>query len=310
MKKPTVSVIIPTYNRAHLIGRAIQSVLNQTYPDFELIIVDDASTDHTENVIKEFLQKDKRISYLKHDKNKGGSAARNTGIKTSKGEYIAFLDSDDEWLQGKLEKQTRFFLDKSIDVALVYTGSLKINGNLEKISTKIIHKKKGWIFKDLLLKYCIGPTSSIMIRQKCLKDVGLFDEDLPSCHDWDLWLRISKKYKIDCLEEPLVKYYINEMSITANEDVKILGRKKIIENFKNDLNENNRILAQHYFEIGNIYCHYLDINDGKKYFFKAIYTYPFNIKYIIYFISSLFNKKVYLVLAKIKRSFNKDKEKY
>jgi len=95
-KNPKVSVIIPTYNRAHLIGRAIQSVLNQTYQDFELIVVDDGSTDNTNEVIKEFSQKDKRILYIKHDKNKGGSAARNTGIKAARGEYIAFQDSDDE----------------------------------------------------------------------------------------------------------------------------------------------------------------------------------------------------------------------
>ena len=97
MKNPTVSVIIPTYNRAHLVGRAIKSVLNQTYRDFEIIVVDDGSTDNTKDIIKEFQKKDKRIKYIPYEKNKGGSAARNTGIKAAKGEYIAFLDSDDEW---------------------------------------------------------------------------------------------------------------------------------------------------------------------------------------------------------------------
>lgn len=104
---PKVSVIIPTYNRAHLIGRAIKSVLNQTYKDFEIIIVDDGSTDKTEEVVKDF--KDERVRYIRREKNKGGSAARNTGIKAARGEYIAFQDSDDEWLPEKLEKQMKAF---------------------------------------------------------------------------------------------------------------------------------------------------------------------------------------------------------
>ena len=95
-ERPTVSVIIPTYNRAYLIDRSIQSVLNQTYQDFELIVVDDGSTDNTEDIIRQFQEKDKRIKYIKYDKNKGGSAARNTGIKNSVRKYIAFQDSDDE----------------------------------------------------------------------------------------------------------------------------------------------------------------------------------------------------------------------
>ena len=108
-KNPTVSIIIPTYNRAHLIGRAIQSVLNQTYQNFEIIVVDDGSTDNTEEMIKEFQKHDKRIKYIRHEKNRGGAAARNTGIKVARGEYIAFQDSDDEWLPEKLEKQMDVF---------------------------------------------------------------------------------------------------------------------------------------------------------------------------------------------------------
>ena len=106
-KTPKVSVIIPTYNRAHLVGRAIRSVLNQTYQDFEIIVVDDGSTDNTEEVVKSF--NDPRIRYIRHEKNRGGSAACNTGIRAARGEYIAFQDSDDEWLPEKLEKQMQVF---------------------------------------------------------------------------------------------------------------------------------------------------------------------------------------------------------
>ena len=128
-EKPTVSVIIPTYNRAHLIDRSIQSVLNQTYQDFELIVVDDRSTDNTEDIIRQFREKDKRIKYIKHDKNKGGSAARNTRIKNSVGKYIVFQDSDDEWFPEKLEKQMKIFETASLEVGVVYTGFWRIKDN-------------------------------------------------------------------------------------------------------------------------------------------------------------------------------------
>ncbi len=119
-KRPTVSVIIPTYNRAHLLGRAIESVLDQTYQDFEIIVVDDASADETEEVVKSFG--DDRINHIRHQKNKGGSAARNTGIKAARGEFIAFLDSDDEWVPKKLEKEIDRLQTLSNEVGVVYSG--------------------------------------------------------------------------------------------------------------------------------------------------------------------------------------------
>jgi len=124
-KNPTVSVIISTYNRAHLIGRAIQSVLNQTYQDFEVIVVDDGSTDNTEEIVKSF--NDPRIRYIRHEKNKGAAAARNTGIKAARGKYIAFQDSDDEWLPEKLEKQMKVFENAPPEAGVVYTDMQRIN---------------------------------------------------------------------------------------------------------------------------------------------------------------------------------------
>ena len=115
---PTISVIIPTYNRAHLIGKAVKSVLSQTYQDFEIIVVDDGSTDNTEEIVKSFT--DYKIYYICHKHNRGASAARNTGIKASRGEYIAFLDSHDEWLPEKLDKQIKTFNSESSEVGVVY----------------------------------------------------------------------------------------------------------------------------------------------------------------------------------------------
>lgn len=144
-KNPTVSVIIPTYNRAHLVGRAIQSVLNQTYKDFELIIVDDGSTDNTEDIIKKYQKKDERIKYIRRKKNKGGSVARNTGINAAIGEYIAFLDSDDEWLTEKLERQMKVFKSTSSEVGVVYSGFFRINDRRNEIESIFNPKKRGYI---------------------------------------------------------------------------------------------------------------------------------------------------------------------
>jgi glycosyltransferase involved in cell wall biosynthesis len=184
-EKPAVSVIIPTYNRAHLIGRAIQSVLDQTYQDFEIIIVDDGSTDNTEVVLKKFQNKDERIRYIRHDKNKGGSTARNTGIKAARGRFIALLDSDDEWLPEKLQKQLEVFESSPPEVGVVYTKTYhRANKKIYPFSKE--EQKDGMIFQDLLnldiSKNC-GQTSTLLIKKECFEKVGLFDERFPRQQD-------------------------------------------------------------------------------------------------------------------------------
>ena len=125
---PKVSIILPTYNRAHIIEKAIQSVLNQTYQDFEIIIIDDGSKDDTKKIIRGFQEKDNRIKYIRFEENKGAAAARNAGIKMSKGEYITFQDSDDEWLPEKLEKQMKI-IETSSENIVVYCGFWRIDGD-------------------------------------------------------------------------------------------------------------------------------------------------------------------------------------
>ena len=188
-KNPTVSVIIPTYNRVHLIRRAIQSVLNQTYQDFEVIIVDDGSTDNTEEVVKSF--NDPRIRYIRHEKNKGAATARNTGIKAARGKFIAFQDSDDEWLPEKLEKQMKVFENTPAKVGVVYTGFWKIENNKKiYIPFSWVKQKEGNIHKELL-KGNFVTTQSIVARKECFKKAGMFDEKLPRFQDWELVIRLS-----------------------------------------------------------------------------------------------------------------------
>ena len=179
-KNPTVSVIIPTYNRAHLIGRAIQSVLNQTYRDFEIIVVDDGSADNTEEVVKSFY--DKRIKYIKHKKNKGAAATRNTGIKAARGKYIAFQDSDDEWLPEKLEKQMKVFENAPAKVGVVYTDMWRIMRNKRKyyFSSPMITPEDGIIYKQALdYKVMNIGIQTALIKREVFEKVGMFDEKFP-----------------------------------------------------------------------------------------------------------------------------------
>ena len=302
-KKPTVSVIIPTYNRAHLIGRAIKSVLNQTYQDFELIIVDDGSTDNIEDIIRQFQEKDKRIKYIKHDKNKGASAARNTGIKNSKGKYIAFQDSDDEWFPNKLEKQMKIFKKESPNLGIVYTGFYRIKDSEKKyIPSHEIVKKEGSIYEELLKGNFIT-TQSILVRKECFKKVGIFDENLPRLQDWELVMRLSKYYDFECIDEPLLISYYTSDSITANHKALIEALELILTKHYKNFNNYKEILSRHYFSLGSILYLDGDLINGRRYFIKAIKKYPLNIKYLLSYLVSFFGPRTFNKVIKIYQKF-------
>lgn len=198
-----VSVIVPTYNRADLLRETIDSILNQTFKDFELIIVDNYSTDDTEKVIKSY--KDKRIRYFKNHNNGIVAVNRNFAIKKSKGEYIALCDDDDLWLPQKLEKQLLEF-EKGEQIGLVCTNGFSFDETGEH--RKMLKSMSGYFsFEDLLINNTII-CPSVMVKKSVLEDVGIFDEsrEIFTGEDYELWLRIAKKYKIRYLGTPLVKY--------------------------------------------------------------------------------------------------------
>ena len=208
-----VSVILPTYNRASFLSRAIQSVLDQTYPQWELIIVDDASTDNTRAVVLAF--EDPRIHYLHHEMNLGQCSARNAGINASRGGYYAFLDSDDEWLPNKLERQLYHFSKCAEDVGAVYCShyeSDELTANIQKPPLL-----RGNVYKHLLSGWCPAGTSLFMLRASVLKKSGMFDENLPSYTDYDLWIRIARHYDFEYVDEPLVIIYKHYGSHTSKD---------------------------------------------------------------------------------------------
>jgi len=194
-----VSVIIPAFNRALKVSRAISSVLYQTFTDYEIIVVDDGSTDRTGDAVRQFGDK---IIFMAHSSNLGVSAARNTGIRGSDAPLVAFLDSDDYWLPEKLGVQISFF--KSHPEAMIsQTEEIWIrNGRYANPKTRHL-KPSGDVFEPSL-KLCLISPSAVMLRRSLLAEVGLFDEDLPACEDYDLWLRIACRYPVHLINEKLV----------------------------------------------------------------------------------------------------------
>lgn len=276
-QSPKVSIILPTYNRAYLIGRAIQSILNQTYQDFEIIIIDDGSKDDTEKIIRGFKEKDNRIKYISFDANKGAAAARNAGIKMSKGEYITFQDSDDEWVIDKLEKQMKV-IETSSENIVVYCGFWRIDGD-EKIYIPDINilNREGNINKELL-KGNFVDTPSILLPKKNLEKVGMFDENLSRLQDWDLAIRLSKYYNFKLIDEPLYISYVLSDSISANYEALIIAMQIILAKYQDEIYKDHKIIKAWSIKFNSIAKYLLNNNDIKKakqLYWRAIKLYPF-----------------------------------
>jgi glycosyltransferase involved in cell wall biosynthesis len=196
---PKVSVIIPTFNRSEKVVRAVSSVLTQRFEDFEIIVVDDGSTDNTHEALSKYMS---AIHYVRQPDNVGVSAARNRGITSSIAPWIAFLDSDDYWLREKLSVQMEF-IDQNPHAVACQTEEIWIK-NGRRVNPKKRHKKpSGNIFRQSL-KLCLVSPSSVIIKRSLFEDVGFFDETLPVAEDFDLWLRISCQHPIYLIDKGLV----------------------------------------------------------------------------------------------------------
>jgi len=235
---PLVSVVVPTYNRSKTVKRAVKSVLGQTYQKLELIVVDDGSTDNTEEVINSF--EDGRIRYISHDKNKGGSAARNTGIRRSEGGLIALLDSDDEWLPRKLEKQVSLWRQCSNSVGLVYCPILIHDHQIKHIIKPNRESKEGYVYRELLHGWTGPTTSSVTIRKEVFQLSGLFDEGFPSYQDYDLWIRIAKHYNFQFVDNYFVIYHSRRNSndqISYDPEARRKGTLLFLEKWGEEIRE-------------------------------------------------------------------------
>jgi len=201
-----VSVIIPTYNRAHVIGRSIQSALDQTYRDFEILVVDDGSTDETLEAVEPFFQH-AQVRYLRHERNKGHQAARNTGVKNARGEYIAFLDSDDTWLPEKIELQLEAIKAKGAD-RVVVTWIQKIeNGKRAQFFER---QYEGYVYPEVLAGDGPGSYGCMLLPREWFVQIGFADEDIPAAADWDTFISLSKLFEFTTVNKVCVNYYQDE----------------------------------------------------------------------------------------------------
>lgn len=222
-----VSVIIPSYNREKTIERAVMSVLNQTYKDLELIVVDDCSKDNTVEVLKSI--KDDRLKIIRLEKNSGACVARNVGVENAQGDYIAFQDSDDEWLLDKLEKQMAIFEKEKVDLVFCAFNRFGLGKNLTcpKLSEGIVERK-------VLLEDSRISTQTLVGKKECFENVK-FDPEMPRLQDYDITIRLSKKYSIYFVNEPLVNMYVQNDSISKNKNKMIRAETIIFSKYKDDI---------------------------------------------------------------------------
>ncbi len=239
-QKPAVSVIIPTYNRGWILREAIDSVLAQEFTDYELIVVDDGSTDDTREILDIY---GRQITVLRQS-NQGVSAARNRGIAASRAQLIAFLDSDDLWLPQKLTRQVRFFKSNP-DALIAQTEEIWVRNGV-RVNPKKRHQKYSGLIFEPSLALCLVSPSAVMIRKSLFDIVGLFNERLPACEDYDLWLRVSHRYPVYLIDEPLIIKrggHADQLSKSAGLDkYRIQSLSALIENERLTASQNRAAL--------------------------------------------------------------------
>jgi glycosyltransferase involved in cell wall biosynthesis len=226
LHKPTVSVVIPTYNRRGALARAMTSVVAQSFGDWELIVVDDASSDETEEVVRSLG--DRRLVYVRITQKRGGSAARNSGTRRARGKYVAFLDSDDEWFPEKLARDIAVFTLSGNSVGLVYCGKEVLDSD-GRLLRRRIPTLQGDVYPQLLAHDFIGTCSRVAVRKDSLEAAGGFDESLPSAQDWDIWLRIAKVTKVVCVPECLVRRHLGQDQVSGSLKRIYEGHMKVVE---------------------------------------------------------------------------------
>jgi len=227
VNKPLVSVVIATYNMAAYVLLAVKSVLDQTYKNTEVIIVDDGSTDDTREALKTYLN-DPRVRYL-FQKNKGQAAAKNYGVRESQGEYVAFLDGDDMWAPEKLDVQIPLFLNSEA-VGLVYSRVLYIDEIGKELSVADNELFRGRVSGPLLIRNFIG-FGTCVVRKECFDRLGGFEERLRMGIDYELWLRFSTRYDFDYVDLPLLRYRLWPGQMSKNFRGRYLNGIEIMKNF-------------------------------------------------------------------------------
>lgn len=294
-----ISVILPTYNRAGLVGRAISSVLQQTFQDFELIVVDDGSSDGTDEVVRGFS--DPRIRYIKHDRNQGPSAAKNTGIKNADCDLIAIQDSDDESFPTRLEKEYQAILALDDHIGVVYSKMLRVSGRREYLFPSPEYTGHEEDFFHTALGYGVLriPIGSALIRKQVFERVGLFDERLRAFDDFEFFIRAARSYGFYSLKEPLLTYHASNDNVSHDAVNAAQAQKRIFRTHYRDIKPSRVCLARHFQEIGHAYMIDGNFKKGLAFIIKGWVRQPADLRTIGVFLAALGGPKFYKRIAEI-----------
>ena len=302
-----VSIIIPTYNRANFLQRSINSAFAQTFQDFELIVVDDCSIDNTKEIIENIKKSFPNIQYIFLEQNGGAANAINVGVKHSKGEFIAILDSDDEWMPTKLEKQLNAHKQsKSKKIGLVGCGALLYNEKGQFLGPFNVR------LNELGLPYLLRKnyiTQHTLLPKKVLDEVGPRDTKLKVIYDWEMWIRIADKgYDFEFVSEPLFKYFIQQHGL-----VRSASMSKLIDEFLYLTNKFSSLYNKHkkYYsgllhDIAIAYFLNRRYKDAFVYYWKATKKFPFQLETITNLVPFLVGRKLYTYIYHLKLLWNKD----
>lgn len=289
--KDLISVIIPSFNREKTIKRAVESVLNQTYLNLEIIVVDDCSTDKTVSIIQDLMKKDSRIQLLVNSANQGPNYTRNRGIRHAKGKYLILLDSDDDWERETLELLWKKIVKTPPEVGLVYPGMNLIQPGIKR---KIYPKYRGKVFRKLMTQGVIGVYP--LIKREVFDKTGLFDESeilrKGGHQDYEMWIRIAQHYEYEFVNKPLLNHYYHKTSITYESLIKkpytkIKAYLYIWKKYTEFISNDSDIYSFFCFKIFELLSLAHNKKMAKKVIFMALKTSPMKIRVYYHLISYL-----------------------
>ncbi len=302
MGQPLVSIVFPTWNRAHLLRDAILRILKQTYPHFELIVVDDGSKDHTPEVIKAIQKEtnDSRIQYIRLPSHEGGAQARNAAIRAAHGEFIASQDDDDEWHSDYLKYQVANLQRLPQEYGMSYVAYWRIlsNGKKVRLPSEDFYPHEGNLWGGTLMKKNYCPFQAGMIRKSVLDRVGLVCEEINSLYDWEMWLRIARHYKIGFVDIPLFIWHYTPKSNSSDPKKiwwQIDARNYILKEFGDDIKRFG-YFSHHMSRLANLYIRAGNLKKARGVLWQGISNTPFSFTLWLKLTATFFGKTFYFSL--------------
>ncbi len=287
MSEPRVSVVVPTYRRPELLCRAVDSVLRQSFVETEVIVVDDNGLGHPmQEATQQALQAsfdDPRLHYIANEQGVGGGEARNVGIRAARGEYIAFLDDDEDWLPEKLAEQVRLLDQAQSEVGVVDTGFYDLKPGRK--ARKALPKMQGWIFERLLRRTGgrAPKLSTLLCRKSALEAVGLFDPELPARQDYDLFVRLAREYRFESVMKPLAyKRHDADHRIGGNPDNRVRGYELTLRKLATDLEKRPKYKALYLLKYAEALVNAGRIREARSSYCQAFTLWPWNPRLIPY----------------------------